>query len=220
MTRYPRRDVVHVAYSTQQGGCGASHTRPVTRGVPDPNWELVCPQCEEVIDRINDPHWAKTRAEIPETPDEMTKRESLKNQKDRSLEEIQTFAMAKMAGIDIDANFQRGPLRGQQTICKNGHHNPSASRFCGECGTSLSAADIGILNLTPSASTSTYTSGTNITYTVGSGSGGNGGGGGGGEYAAKSPDYSKMKVAELRRVAEQQGINPKQSKKQLVEALS
>ena len=78
MARYPRRDVVHVAVSTHQGGCGASHTRPVTHGVPDQDWELDCPRCEKALE--GHPQWARTRAEIPETPDEIIRREALEKQ--------------------------------------------------------------------------------------------------------------------------------------------
>jgi hypothetical protein len=187
MTLYPRRDVVHVAVSPQQGGCGASHTRTVTRGAPDLDWTLDCPPCEAVLS--GHPQWAKTRAEIPETPDETIKRESLKNQKDRNLEEIQTAAMAQMAwgnqGIPSELGFGA-----KSAVCRNGHGNPATSRFCAQCGTSMNADTL------PGADSSTS------------------------EAVAEDPDYNKMTVSELRRIAGERGIDPSQGKKDLVTALS
>lgn len=46
MTLYSRGDVQHV-YVT--GGCGASHTRPVTHGAPAKTFELTCPPCERIL---------------------------------------------------------------------------------------------------------------------------------------------------------------------------
>jgi hypothetical protein len=178
MARYPRRDLVHVAISPQQGGCGAAHTRPVTHGVPDPDWALVCPKCETAVD--NDPLWAKTRAEVPETPDEVNKRENLKKQKDRNLEEIQTAALARMAGIDT------GPVQ-PASVCKQGHQNVPKARFCSECGIGIGPEEVR-------------------------------------EAIIRMPEQitglTNLSLAELRRIAEKQGVNPKQSKKQLVESLS
>ncbi len=190
MPLYPRRDVVHVAVSPHDGGCGASHTRPVTHGAPDPDWVLSCPRCEKAL--ATSPQWARTRAEIPETPDEVTRRESLKNQKDRNLEEIQTAAMAHMAW------GSSGPPNGitsssvSRVICKNGHQNQDTGKYCSECGVSLSAdAPSHYATLQAAAAAE-----------------------------PANPDYARIPVAELRRLAEQRGINPKQPKKVLVEALS
>jgi hypothetical protein len=199
MARYPRRDLVHVAVSPQDGGCGASHTRPVTHGVPDPDWALICPQCEKAVD--GNPLWSKTRAEIPETPDETTRRESLKNQKDRNLEEIQTYAMAKMAGIDVD-DFHGSSAKKQFIRCKNDHSNAPESRYCSECGVSLSSSDepSHIIVLPPGRKEPRA------------------------EAVAAEPngstDYAKLPVSELRRIADERGIDPAQSKKSLVEALA
>lgn len=96
MSLYARSDVMSVAIPPSSGGCGASHTRPVTRGVPSKIWELNCIPCaaylsgarkakvlkvtpgdlangiapkhERVADM--DPHWSSSPEHVPPTPDE------------------------------------------------------------------------------------------------------------------------------------------------------
>jgi hypothetical protein len=184
MTLYPRRDVVYVAVEPQQGGCGAAHSRPVTQGVPDQDWSLSCPRCEVTL--ADNPLWAKTRAEVPETPDEITKRENLAKQKDRNLEEIQTAAMAHMAW----GSASPPQIASQPVMCKRGHQNTPLAKFCSECGMLMKDAEIIPMPATPLA------------------------------VVPEKPDYNRLPVSKLRELAEQHGINPKQTKRQLVEALS
>lgn len=68
MSLYARSDVVSVTLSSESGGCGAVHSRPVNDGAPVPVWVLECPMCE--IELRRHPHFSATRSEIPETPDE------------------------------------------------------------------------------------------------------------------------------------------------------
>lgn len=190
MTLHPRRDVVYVAVSTAEGGCGASHSRTVTHGVPDPDWSLTCPPCERHL--INDPRWAVTKAEIPETPDEVTQREALEKRGSRDRETVITAALAKLAGIADNTQAQAVT---QAVICKRGHQNLPSSRYCGECGISLTS------ELPPDAITKTIA---HLTENRDNPTG----------------DLSKLPVSQLRRIAESRGINPAQNKRSLVEALS
>jgi len=68
MTVYARSDVMSVSLSHEHGGCGATHSRPVTHGAPAQSWGLDCPACENHL--RSDPHWSINLSEVPETPDE------------------------------------------------------------------------------------------------------------------------------------------------------
>lgn len=68
MTVYARSDVMSVSLSMEHGGCGATHSRPVTHGAPAQSWGLDCPACENHL--RSDPHWNINLSEVPETPDE------------------------------------------------------------------------------------------------------------------------------------------------------
>lgn len=188
MTLYGRRDAVYVAVSPAVGGCGASHTRPVTHGAPDPEWELNCPQCERHL--INDPHWSGTRHDVPETPDETSKRESLVKQKDRSLEEITAMALQRISEGGLLAR-QQEPV--QPMLCKSGHANLPSSKFCAECGASFSEPAVFE---------------TQMAFTRQM------------DLSSPPPDFSRMPVSELRRIAEERGIDSAQSKKSLIATLS
>src|SRR5215813_11734954 len=93
MTLYARSDVMHLSLGAH--GCGASHSREVTRGVAAREFRLDCPPCEARLrgdgrpkklvyetDRKtgqpvrqarvadSDPMWSSTPDTIPLTPDE------------------------------------------------------------------------------------------------------------------------------------------------------
>ena len=182
MTLYPRRDVVHVAVSPHQGGCGAAHSRPVTHGAPDLDWVLNCPRCERALN--GHPQWASTRAEIPETPDEQRQREALETRGSRDRETVITAALAKLAGI-ADGIGSQQPL-----LCKRGHRNLPSSRFCGECGAPLAEEQEWVAKAAKA------------------------------HKPEPAADFTRMPVSQLRRIATERGINPGQSKKDLVTALS
>ena len=46
ITVYARSDVCSIAIPKESGGCGAQHTRKVTRGVPEKVFAITCPPCE------------------------------------------------------------------------------------------------------------------------------------------------------------------------------
>jgi hypothetical protein len=190
MTLHARRDVDYVSVA---GGCGAAHTRPVTHGARSAHWELICPRCEAVLIKTHDPHWAVTRAEVPETPDEATAREHLEKRGARDRETVITAALAKLAGI-ADSSSNGGQV--DAVVCRRGHRNLPQSRFCGECGMLLSDVEPVTEPLSHPASPSQP----GLRHTA--------------------DELRKLPVAELRHLAEEAGINPKQSKRDLVDALS
>ena len=196
MTLYPRRDIMFTSVS---GGCGASHTRTVTHGEPDPNWSLTCPACE--LQLKDDPGWSATRHEVPETPDEVMKRESLTKAKDRNLEEIQTYALAKMAGLDPSGSVMQQPQ--PQIVCKRGHHNVHTAKFCSDCGISLVEEPAGRFLPQPPGDSSP--SPHRVAPVPGD---------------QPASEFAGLTLGELRRLAEKRGLEPRQSKKALIEALS
>lgn len=201
MTLYPRRDVVYVAVSPAEGGCGASHVRPVTHGAPDQDWVLNCPPCERHL--IKDPHWSGTRHDVPETPDETAKRESLVKQKDRSLEEITALALQK---ISEGGMLSRPQEQIQPALCKSGHSNLPHSRFCGECGIPLAGDSPSNRTMVIPADVAeeddvVIKRGKLLINPTGE-------------------ELSKLPVSELRELAKKRNIDPAQSKKSLIAELS
>jgi hypothetical protein len=92
-----RSDVSHVAISVDAGGCGASHSRPVTNGAPEEVWKLNCPQCESFL--RGDPLWSATEAEIPETYDEQTRREDEEKRGNRAREKARETLDVRMVDM-------------------------------------------------------------------------------------------------------------------------
>ena len=125
---YARSDVMSVSIAAESGGCGAPHTRPVTRGVPAKIFKLDCPPCEAYLrgDRkakilkyhINaqtgqavrqeriadaDPMWSSTPDTIPLTPDEERTNATRTERGRMQIEMIQALAAMRAAGIQVPA---------------------------------------------------------------------------------------------------------------------
>lgn len=99
MTVYARSDVLSVSLSLDHGGCGATHTRPVTHGAPVKMWELNCPgKCENHL--RHDPRWSANRTEIPETPDEVKIREDRENKGKLDYENNLQASIASLASTN------------------------------------------------------------------------------------------------------------------------
>jgi hypothetical protein len=97
MTLHARSDVMSVTVPVGSGGCGQTHSRPVTNGKPAKNWTLDCVPCESYLkqDIINSNYrkrrigngakedlkerwpglWGHSETAIPETPSEEEQRE-------------------------------------------------------------------------------------------------------------------------------------------------
>lgn len=127
MSLYARSDLMSVSIPVTSGGCGTTHSRPVTRGVSRSVWELNCPPCESYLRGDNkpkvirvtggdrnkgipsrmdhvadsDPHWSTTPETIPPTPDEEKVHSVRAELGKEQLAMINSFAAAKAAGIDI-----------------------------------------------------------------------------------------------------------------------
>jgi hypothetical protein len=137
MALYARSDMMSVSiprasHPGQSGGCGATHTRPVTRGNPVKTWKLECPECEThlrgdlkqriiraspgdkergIAPTLNhvpdaDPHWANTPEGVPPTPDEQNIHKIRAEQGQRQLDRLTAFAALKQSGMKIPPQAQ------------------------------------------------------------------------------------------------------------------
>jgi len=119
--------MMSVSIPETSGGCGKTHSRPVTKGVAKRVWELNCPQCEKYLrgdskpkiikviggdknksipsrmDHVadSDPHWSSTPETIPPTPDEERVHSVRQEVATQQLQLLQASAAAKAAGFDI-----------------------------------------------------------------------------------------------------------------------
>ena len=127
MSLYARSDLMSVSVPATSGGCGKTHSRPVSKGLVSKVWELKCPDCEAYLrgdfkpkvikvrggdknkgipsrmDHVadSDPHWASAPEAVPQTPDEEqihTVRAELGKEQ---LKMLEAFAAATAAGLDI-----------------------------------------------------------------------------------------------------------------------
>lgn len=127
MTLYARSDLMSVSIPVGSGGCGATHSRPVTRGAIAKVWGLTCPKCEAYLrgdgklkvikvtpadkdkgipSRMkhvadSDPHWGATPESVPKTPDEESIHAVRTELGSQQLKMLEAFAAANAAGIDI-----------------------------------------------------------------------------------------------------------------------
>ena len=109
-------------------GCGASHSREVTRGVPAKIFSISCPPCEAYLrgDRKpkkrvyetdkrtgqtirqarvadSDPMWSSTPDTIPQTPDEERVNAVRSERGAQQIQMIQALAALRGTGIDLPA---------------------------------------------------------------------------------------------------------------------
>ena len=125
MTRYARSDVMHLSLGVH--GCGASHSREVTRGVPAKEFKIDCPPCEAFLSgagrpkklvyetdkrtgqtirqsRVadSDPLWSST-PDVPLTPDEERVNSVRQERGSQQIQMIQALAALRGTGLDIPA---------------------------------------------------------------------------------------------------------------------
>lgn len=148
MTLWSRSDLAAVTVSVDaHGGCGRTHSRPVNGDRPVPVWQLDCTQCEDHL--RHDPHWSVTASEIPETHDEKLAREDFEKRGAKDKDAVLTLALARLAGIDaselpesltrmISGAPLHVPVQGLLE-CPAGHAQRAGQKFCGECGSPMSA---------------------------------------------------------------------------------
>lgn len=133
MALFARSDLMSISIPVTSGGCGATHSRPVTRGRPDKTWKLECDQgCEaylrgdkrmKIINTIPgdkdrgipsrlvhvadaDPHWSSTPEGIPLTPDEQHIYKLRAEQGKQQLDMLTAFAALRQGGVQIPEQAQ------------------------------------------------------------------------------------------------------------------
>jgi hypothetical protein len=150
-------------------GCGAVHSRTVTRGAPAKEFRLDCPPCELALKGTRrgvvqspisksapgpltygmidaDPMWSSTPDTVPLTPDEertdATRRERGKIQ----IEMLQALAAMRATGVEVPAEamwlLEKELPPGVlrgTVVCANSHDVPAGSSFCPTCGVSMAA---------------------------------------------------------------------------------
>lgn len=128
MTLYARSDLMSVSVPVSSGGCGAGHSRPVTRGAPAKEWKLQCPPCESFLkgggrttlkytpgdlkngitptqERVADcdPCWSTSPEAIPLTPDESRVSATRAERGAQQIQMIQALAALRSTGIEVPA---------------------------------------------------------------------------------------------------------------------
>jgi hypothetical protein len=127
MSLFARSDMMSVSIPETSGGCGKTHSRPVTKGVSRRVWELNCLPCEAYLrgddkpkvirvtggdknkgipgrmDHVadSDPHWSSTPETVPLSPDEEGVHARRNEVATQQLQLLQASAAAKAAGFDI-----------------------------------------------------------------------------------------------------------------------
>ena len=127
---FARSDLMSVSIPETSGGCGRTHTRPVTKGVAAKVWRLDCPPCEgylrgdgkpKLIKNIpadkeaglpgrmehvpdSNPQWSNTPEGVPPTPDEQHVNKIRTERGAHELQMLQALIAAKGAGMAIPDN--------------------------------------------------------------------------------------------------------------------
>lgn len=130
MALYARSDVMCVSVPPSAGGCGASHSRTVTRGKPDPQFKLDCQPCEDYLkgnrrqrvlkttpgdpklgvpakqERVADadPLWSATPDSVPMTPDEASYNQARTERARDQIMQLQALGAIHAAGLNIPAD--------------------------------------------------------------------------------------------------------------------
>lgn len=127
MTLYARSDLMSVSIPATSGGCGDTHSRPVSQGAPAKTWGLTCVPCESYLkgarkppvlkttpgdpklgipakqERVADadPHWSSTPESVPLTPDEQSTNATRTERATHQIQMIQALAALRAAGTEI-----------------------------------------------------------------------------------------------------------------------
>jgi hypothetical protein len=129
MTLYARSDLMAVAIPQVSGGCGQTHTRPVTQGAPSRTFQLDCPPCEAYLSGANrpqilkyeldpktravigqrrvadaDPQWSSTPDTIPPTPDEQRIGTVRAERGALQIQMLQALAAIRATGVDVPSD--------------------------------------------------------------------------------------------------------------------
>jgi SAP domain len=93
-----------------------------------------------------DPLWSSTPDSVPLTPDELSVNAVRTERGAMQIQMLQALAAIRATGVDVPAeamwllerDLPAGVLHGTM-LCASGHDNPAGVKFCGECGTTMSA---------------------------------------------------------------------------------
>lgn len=108
VTLYARSDLASVAVSTESGGCGARHDRPVIGGAPVRLWHLDCLACTAALK--NDDLWSLNPAKIPLTPDEENMVEQMREDEARRKaveQSVESFSHREKVQAELAAQRTR-----------------------------------------------------------------------------------------------------------------
>lgn len=106
----------------------------------------IAPKMKKVADA--DPMWSSTPRSIPLTPDEEEGERWSRVRARDEISALNAFAAAKMSGLPVspELQFYLEGLSGTaaqavqgSVVCLNNHDNPAGTKFCSECGVSMSA---------------------------------------------------------------------------------
>jgi hypothetical protein len=118
---------MHISVPASAGGCGASHSRTVTRGAPDKAFRLDCPSCEGYLkgdrkqrilkttpgdpkagipakqERVADadPLWSSTPDSVPLTPDEAAVNHVRAERGSQQIQMLQALAAIRATGVNV-----------------------------------------------------------------------------------------------------------------------
>jgi hypothetical protein len=157
MVLHARSDVQGAIIPVSSGGCGQLHSRPVKDGAPAKMWHLDCLKCCAVLK--DDPLWAGTVSEIPETPDEQHVREDRDKRGAKEQSEATGAALEELAKMPGILEALTALVAGQKievaavVPCRDcGVSVTDEQRFCTECG----ARDPAEAALVPDAPSSAF----------------------------------------------------------------
>jgi hypothetical protein len=123
---FARSDVCAISIPTSAGGCGATHSRPVTHGAPAKVFQLECGPCESYLkgdrkpkilkyqidkntgqsirqERVpdGDSLWSSTPDTVPLTPDEERTNTTRTERGRMQIEMLQALASIRATGINV-----------------------------------------------------------------------------------------------------------------------
>ena len=138
--RFARSDVMGVNIGVESRRLRHGSQPPGDRRLPRQAVEARLPAASTDQD---DPPWATTAADIPETPDETKGREDFAKRGATDRDNVLAVALAKLAGVELPQTIRQA-IHGAspeihatiagKLICAEGHDAEPGSRFCQECG--------------------------------------------------------------------------------------
>ena len=211
MVLHARSDIQGAIIPVSSGGCGELHSRPVTDGAPAKAWQLDCPRCCAVLK--DDPLWAGSVSEIPETPDEVRVREDREKRGSRDQEQATGAALEELAKMPGILEALTALVAGQKVAvapvvpCRDcGTSVTGGQRFCTECG----ARDPAEAGLVPNAPSQEFAVDSHMVADVPLPD----------EPPADELDLAALPYSKLKQLAVTRGLSGKGTKPELIERLS